>query len=56
MTTLQLMLLRLYMVTLGRFAVFARLARRALVFALISRKKDKGYHATSKFFSVSELD
>ncbi len=56
MTTSQLLLLRLYMMTLGRFAIFARLFRRVSVFLFISRKKEEGYHASSRFFSIRELD
>ena len=56
MKTYELIVLRLYMVTLGRIAFFAHLLRRILVRVLVKGRRSGGYHASSRFFSVSELD
>lgn len=55
MTTSRLIILRLYNVTLGRFAFFSRLLRIILVKILIEGKKEK-YTASSKFFDWRELE
>ena len=57
MTPAKLVVLRLYNMTLGRFAFFNKLLRRALVFVLIDRaKRDRRYMASSRFFEPAELD
>lgn len=56
MTPLKLVALRLYMVTLGRFPVFSRLIRKALVFILIKKQAAKTpYVASSRFLDIDEL-
>jgi len=54
--TSELIILRLYMVTLGRIAFFAHLLRRILVRVLVKGRRSGGYHASSRFFSIGELD
>ena len=55
MTTGKLIVLRLYGMTLGRFACFSRLLRRVLVRLLITGRKEK-YVASSRFFDMNELE
>jgi len=55
-STWQLVLLRLYMVTVGRFAAGARLLRSVLVRLLVTRRTERRYTASSRFFSMGELD
>ena len=56
MTPLKLVILRLYMMTFGRFPLFSRLIRKALVFILIKKQAAKSpYVASSRFFDISEL-
>jgi hypothetical protein len=56
MTPIRMMLLRLYALTLGRFAVCERLVRRILVYWLISRRpRDRRYVAASSYFDVDDL-
>ena len=56
MTSLKLITLRLYMITVGRFAFFSRLIRRALVFMLITQQKAAPYVASSRYFDIRELE
>lgn len=56
MTTLQLIIVRLYMITLGRMQFFAKLLRNTLVKFLITRRKSGRYNASSRFFTINELD
>jgi hypothetical protein len=57
MTTLQLVLLRSYMITLGRMPVFANLLRMILVRKMIGKKNpSERYTASSRFFSIKELN
>ena len=55
MTSWQWIFLRLYMMTLGRMALFAELLRKFLVFRLIHAKKASAYHASSRFFCIKDL-
>lgn len=52
----QLLVIRLYMLTLGRLSFGAAVLRKALVLVLIKGKGGKGYHASSRFFHISDLD
>ncbi len=56
MTTWQLIILRLYMLTLGRAAFFAAVLRKIMVRALIEGKATGKYNASSRFFSLQELE
>ena len=56
MSTLQLVVLRLYMVTLGRAACLARLLRRVLVWCLITRRSTRRYTASARFFDMRQLE
>ena len=56
MSPVKLVALRAYMLTLGRFPMFSRLIRRALVFVLIKQPSKSPYVASSRFFDVSELE
>lgn len=55
MTTTKLLMLRFYMITLGRWAGFSNLLRRILVRLLIQRSGKK-YFASSNFFDWSDFD
>ena len=50
------LLLRIYMLTVGRFPLFSRLLRRIMVTFLIEKKKDDPYVPSSGFFDFSEFD
>ncbi len=52
----QLLVIRFYMLTLGRSAFFAKLFRKALELLLVKGKGGKGYHASGGFFDVKELE
>jgi hypothetical protein len=57
MTTLQLLFLRLYSISVGRFAFFQGILRKVLVSILIKRKgKTDSYAATSRFFDIRDLE
>ncbi|MCH7955116.1 MAG: hypothetical protein IIC40_05160 [Candidatus Marinimicrobia bacterium] len=56
MTTTKFILLRIYNVTFGRFAIFASLLRRILVKVLITSKADEKYVTSSKFYTHKDLD
>jgi hypothetical protein len=56
MSPLKLVALRTYMLTLGRFPVFSKLIRRALVFVLIKQPSNSPYVASSRFFDIGELE
>jgi hypothetical protein len=56
MTPLKLIVLRSYMLTLGRFAVFSTLLRKVLVKVLIQRKPTAPYAASSRFWDPTELE
>ena len=52
----KLILFRLFMITLGRFAFFSRAFRQVLVFFLIRRKKPgERYVQCSRYFDIREL-
>jgi len=55
MGTLQLFLLRLFNISLGRFNFFARLMKNILIRLLILKKTNK-YMASSKFFNWDDLE
>ena len=55
MTPARLILLRLYCLTLGRLSVFSTLLRKMLVSLLITRKQTP-YVASSRYFTLDELD
>jgi hypothetical protein len=50
------LLLRIYVLTVGRFPLFSRLLRRIMVTFLIEKKKDDPYVPSSRFFDFSEFD
>lgn len=52
----QHLVIRLYMLTLGRLSIGAAVFRKALILILIKGKGGKGYHASSRFFRISDLD
>lgn len=54
MNAYQLILIRLYGITLGRFAFFALLFKKLLVLFLIKRSSDK-YVAASKYFDYKKF-
>ncbi len=54
-TSVRLVLLRVYNITLGRWAFFSRLLRKILVSILIKGKKDK-YGQSANYFSWDDLD
>lgn len=56
MTTTQLIILRLYMVSLGRLGICAKILRYLLVSLMIKSKKNGKYNASSKFFNIRELE
>jgi menaquinone-dependent protoporphyrinogen IX oxidase len=56
MTTNKLLLLRLYNITLGRFAFFSRMLIKILVRILISRKRERKYFASSNFFDWKDIE
>jgi len=56
MTPWQLIALRCYMLTLGRFGPLATLLRTGLERLLVRGKKRDGYHASSDFFDFRDLD
>jgi len=56
MKTYQLIILRLYMVSIGRFAIFAKLIRIIMVQLLIKNKSKGKYNASSRFFSINDLN
>lgn len=56
MKTWQLIFIRLYMVTFGRLPAGAQLFRGALEYLLVRGKGRKGYHASSGFFDINDLD
>ena len=55
MSPLKLIMLRIYMMTLGRFPVFSQLIRKALVVVLIKKTAKSPYVASSRFFNIDEL-
>jgi hypothetical protein len=56
MKTWQLIVLRIYMATLGQSAFFAQLLRKVLVRKLVKNVgAGNNYHASSGFFSMDEL-
>lgn len=56
MKTWQLIVLRIYMTTLGRCAFFAQVLRTVLVHKLVKNVGAwNSYHASSGFFSMNEL-
>jgi hypothetical protein len=56
MTTMQLIILRVYMFSLGRIGFFAKNLRKVLVGVLIRNSQKDRYTASSKFFNIKELD
>lgn len=56
MSTPRLLALRTFATTGGRSPALARLFKRALVWLLITRRGAPRYVATSRYFSVDELD
>lgn len=56
MTTLQLLLLRLYCHTLGRFPWGSRLLRRILVRVVVKGRGQDSYAASGGFFNWEELE
>jgi hypothetical protein len=56
MTPVKFLALRLYCITLGRFAWGSRLLRNILVRMLIgSKARGQRYNASSRFFDVRDL-
>jgi hypothetical protein len=55
MTTTKLIGLRLFNITLGRIGFASRLLRHGLATALITRRKQNRYVATSRFFVWDDL-
>jgi len=56
MSPWQMILLRAFALTMGRFGFGQRLLRRALVWRLIDRRpKDGRYMASSRFFDPRDL-
>ena len=57
MTSIKLIMLRSYCLTVGRFAWGGKLLRRMLLFLLItSRERSVRYNASSRFFDMRELE
>jgi len=56
MTTSKLIFLRLFNVTFGRFRYFSDLLRNVLVKKMITSKNDDKYVASSRFFTIKDLD
>jgi hypothetical protein len=56
MRTWQLVGIRVYMLTLGRWAPMAGLLRKLLVLLLVRGRGGAGYHASAGFFIPKELD
>jgi hypothetical protein len=56
MTTLRLVMLRGYNVTLGRFGWGALLLRKLLLRMFVTGAADRPYMASARFFDFSQLD
>ena len=56
MTTVRLIMLRGYNVTLGRFAWGARLLRKLLLRMFVTGAAERPYMASARFFDFSQLD
>lgn len=56
MKSWQLIGLRLYMTSFGRFSIGAAMLRKVLVTFLVKGKAGQGYHASSKFFRIQEIE
>jgi hypothetical protein len=54
MTTGKLLVLRIYTVTVGRWALFSKILRKLLVRVLITDKQEK-YVPSSKYFDPKEM-
>lgn len=55
MSPIKLVILRLYNLSLGRFAIGERILRKILVLLLIGKKKNAPYCQSARFFIVTEL-
>jgi len=55
MSSIRLILLRTFNLSLGRFGFFSRLLRKALLKLLITKDASRRYVASSKYFDVKEL-
>ena len=55
MSPCKLILMRMYNVTLGRFACTDRLLRKILVKVLVGEKKKDTYNQASSYFSHDQL-
>ena len=56
MTTIKLVLLRLFMITLGRWGWCARLFKRFMVQVAVVRRGEDKYVATSRYFTWDQLN
>ena len=56
MTTAKLVVLRLVMVTLGRWGWFAERFKRFMVYYTIQRRGDQKYVPSSRYFSLDQLE
>lgn len=56
MTTSKLIILRLIMTTLGRWAWFGMAFKKFMVWYTISRRGEEKYVASSRYFSLDRLD
>ncbi len=55
MTTYKLILLRVYVITLGRLPWFSKLLRNILLRTLITHKKINAYNASANYFDWDDL-
>ncbi len=55
MSSIRLILLRTYNITLGRFSFFSKLLKQSLIKNLIEKKKDR-YVSSSRFFDMKDLE
>ena len=55
MSTSKLIFFRLYNISIGRIKVFRILLRKTLIRLLITKAKENGYVASSKYFDFREL-
>ncbi len=56
MTTTKLIALRFFMITVGRFGPFAEGFKKFMVWFTITRRGEKKYVASSRFFTLDQLD
>ena len=56
MTTLKLIVLRLVMITLGRWGWFAERFKRFMVYYTIQKRGDSKYVASSRYFTPDQLN